>query len=195
MVGPEDLEKLFPGGLPSWIEKPPPDKKQADSLCFIEGQKPQIVTPDGLVSIAAKLGVVGTSRMYGFYKDDPARMPSQNARPYDALAYATMEDMAPIGKHRGIRSRPFSKGIWCAEGFIEPGTIIKVFVGHTVDPVYGMYFYTADEYAKKIRICHPEGNTFVEGKLTEVNEAMYDDLGLKKLPPRAKGMTVNILEV
>jgi hypothetical protein len=193
MVRPEDFERLFPGGLPSWIEKPETEKRQADSLCFIEKPKLADVSIDGMVAFTSKLGVDGTSRMYGFFKEDPARMPSQNARPYEALAFA--DDMAPIGKHPGIKSRPVAKGLWCADGYIEPGTIIKVFVGYTNETTYGMYFFAADVYAERVRISHPAGNTFIEGKLTEIQQGMYAELGLRKLPSRAKGIPINIREV
>lgn len=195
MVRPDDLDKLFSTGLPTWIEKtteeqkPVTEKKPTLKQVF-KGPTPAIA---GHTPISAQLGVYGRARMYTFFKEDSAARVSQAGQPYTDLA--SVDDMIPLGKHHKVQSKPVAKGLWYAQGNLVPGTVLKVFVGYTDEPTYGMYFYSVDEYTPEIIIEHIEGRLFLQGKLRPLDEGMYSELGIRKPPAKSKGVPVRIVEV
>jgi hypothetical protein len=196
MVRPEDLAKFFEGGLPNWIEKPPPEKPADEKKSLVV--QPIKIPPNavaGHIPVMAKLGITGVARMYAFFKPESTIAPSQEGNPFTAeITRYSADDMMPLGKHPKVVSKPWSRGMWSINGQITPGTVVKVFVGHTNEPTYGMYYYIADDYAKVVQILHPEENLYVYGKFTKVTEEMYSDLDLRRPPARSGGLPVRIVE-
>jgi hypothetical protein len=189
VVRPDEFGKLFPEGLPEWIKKPVQEKsgdqdkptplKELLSLKKFTEEATEAVTPD--IEIVGTLGMTQDERMYVFYKDDRQYIPSQEARPYDAVTSA--DEMSTLGSHPTMASLFIANKLWHVRGKVPPGTLIKVFVGHVGRTPYGARYFIADGYYSKQRIRHPNTpGLAITGKLRLILQNELSDYGIIPSP-------------
>lgn len=179
MLRPEDIEKLFPQGLPTWIDKEvslnPPSREDQQEL-------------PGKVYVSATLGKNERQRAYVFIKSPETIHPSEGG-PFGRIDTA-QDPMVPFNRNFGAKVTFRDGFLYTATGDLLPGTVVKFFVGYTDGPQYGMHYFITDQYAKVITLTHVDNEALkLSGRLRAMTDDEVVSVGLR-IPRNAKHVPI-----